>query len=217
MPLTPCTRYLLSHLRRRCAGILLCGGRSLVSILSLVLYLASASLSIPRGSWIFPLVSFYSRAVCFHADFASCEDFAGPITPKKTSSLFVSVQSPRVSGSGSRDPVKGNSYASVRKFEDAGTPSFTRNTLLCFHIICSVPIYDGRPSGSRSGFSFSDKEFHALTALPLYKKGMRDLPENAVVAVGYSLNTYKLGSMHSPHLSTNVQFVILLGVAAAAL
>jgi hypothetical protein len=88
---------------------------------------------------------------------------------------------------------------------------------LHLRLICPVPIYDGRASGSRSGFAFTDKEFRNLTALPLYKKGARDLPDNSVVAVGYSLNTYKLGNMQSAYLSTNVQFVVLLGVAAAAL
>ena len=76
----------------------------------------------------------------------------------------------------------------------------------------TVPIYDGR-----SGFNFTEEEFLELATLPLYKDGTRDLPEKAVVAVGYSVNTYTGEKSGSTNLSTNVQFVILLGIAAAKL
>jgi hypothetical protein len=47
----------------------------------------------------------------------------------------------------------------------------------------------------------------------MYKDGTRrDVPPNAVVAVGYTLNTYP-GNNGSYILSTNIQFVILLGIA----
>jgi hypothetical protein len=87
-------------------------------------------------------------------------------------------------------------------------------------IFCSscspVPIYDGRcKAGDSDGFSFTESNFNNLLSLPLYKKGSRDLPANAVVAVGYTLSTYIGKQTGSPILSSNIQFVILLGMTAA--
>jgi hypothetical protein len=74
-----------------------------------------------------------------------------------------------------------------------------------------VPIYDAR---AKPGFSFIDKEFSKLHTLPLYTDGGEDLGPNAMVVVGYTLSTYMNACLKGPTLSSNVQFVILLGNAA---
>ena len=61
-------------------------------------------------------------------------------------------------------------------------------------------------------FTFTDDDFRSLASWPLYKKGNRDLPSDAVVAVGYTLNTYTYERTKGMVLSSNVQFVILLAV-----
>jgi hypothetical protein len=78
----------------------------------------------------------------------------------------------------------------------------------------TVPIYDGRLKSK--AFTFSDKDFIDLPSWPLYKKGNRELPLDAVVAVGYTINTYST-ERYALALSLNVQFVILLAVPAAEL
>ncbi|KAF8879255.1 hypothetical protein BD779DRAFT_1676479 [Infundibulicybe gibba] len=72
-----------------------------------------------------------------------------------------------------------------------------------------IPIYDGR---ARSGhhFMFSDENFQSLTQMPLYRGGGVDLPFQSLVAVGYTLGCY--AGTNGPILSSNIQFVILLGV-----
>ena len=75
----------------------------------------------------------------------------------------------------------------------------------------TVPIYDGRVKSGKP-FTFTTQDFRDLTSWPLYKKGGRDLPEDAVVAVGYTMNTYNSERTGAMVLSTNVQFVILLAV-----
>ena len=79
-----------------------------------------------------------------------------------------------------------------------------------------VPIYDGRANAG-TGFSFTDKDFAGLTNLPLYRGGKRDLTDRAVVAVGYTVGTWEARESKENYLSTNLQFVILLGNAAAPL
>lgn len=83
-------------------------------------------------------------------------------------------------------------------------------------ISCTVPIYDGRAKAGRP-FTFTDKEFQDLSSFPLYKNGSRDLPVDSVVAVGYTLSTYFAERSGMTVLSSNIQFVILLGIAAAPL
>jgi len=81
--------------------------------------------------------------------------------------------------------------------------------------LLTVAIYDGR-SKMGQAFAFTDEDFQNLSRFPLYKKGTRDLPVNSVVAVGYTLSTYYAECSGTTVLSSNVQFVVLLGVAAEA-
>jgi hypothetical protein len=83
-------------------------------------------------------------------------------------------------------------------------------------ISCPVPIYDGRTKAGRP-FVFTDKDFQDLSSFPLFKNGSQDLPVDSVVAVGYTLSTYYAERSGVTVLSSNVQFVILLGVPAAPL
>ena len=80
-------------------------------------------------------------------------------------------------------------------------------------IIPTVPIYEGRRKYG-PGFTFSPEDFGSLSSLPLYWKGIRDLSEQAVVAVGYTLGTW-IGRNGEKNLSTNLQFLIVLGMAVA--
>jgi hypothetical protein len=82
--------------------------------------------------------------------------------------------------------------------------------------VVAVPIYDGRSKAGRP-FSFSDHDFQNLSSFPLYREGNKDLPHNAVVAVGYTLSTYFGERSGMSILSSNIQFVIFLGVTGAPL
>ena len=72
-----------------------------------------------------------------------------------------------------------------------------------------VPIYDGRAKGGKP-FTFTDNNFRELSSWPLYRDSAEDAPADAVLAVGYTLNTY--AGKNSTVLSSNVQFVILLAL-----
>ena len=80
-----------------------------------------------------------------------------------------------------------------------------------------VPIYDGCPSDfCADGFLFKDSDFHNLSKFPIFEDGKQDLPSDSLVAVGYTLGTYTSDGYTAPNLSTNIQFVIFLGVSAEA-
>ena len=101
-------------------------------------------------------------------------------------------------------------YLSSRSFDETSmstNPSalyFTSNTVF----LHPVPVYDGRARDRHPPFKFNDADFRGLSSWPLYRKGVTELPLDAVVSVGYSLGTYKGNS--GTVLSSNLQFVILL-------
>ena len=78
----------------------------------------------------------------------------------------------------------------------------------------SVPVYDGRATEDHAAFAFSDDDFKRLLSWPLYKKGLVEIPGNAVVSVGYTVGTYN--GKGGFNLSTNVQFVIVLATPDCA-
>lgn len=79
--------------------------------------------------------------------------------------------------------------------------------------LLAVPIYDGRSVKGAREFTFTDDAFSKLATWPLYEKGVQDLPFDAVVSVGYTLNTFGEGPRGGPNgLSTNLHFVILLAL-----
>jgi hypothetical protein len=59
---------------------------------------------------------------------------------------------------------------------------------------------------------FTDADFARLSTWPLYDRGHQDLPCDAIVSVGYTLNTFGEGSRGPNALSTNLHFVILLAI-----
>ena len=74
-----------------------------------------------------------------------------------------------------------------------------------------VPVYDVR----KTKFNFTAESFASLSSLPLYRGGISDLPQNAVVTVGYTVNTYPYNQKEAPSksltLSLNIQFFMLHG------
>ena len=86
--------------------------------------------------------------------------------------------------------------------------------LLIFSTTVAIYDYDGQEVGDHKPFHFTDDDFKNLHTWRLYKGGRRDLDDRSVVAVGYTLGTYTTAKNNSRSLSTNVQFVILLGKTA---
>jgi hypothetical protein len=82
--------------------------------------------------------------------------------------------------------------------------------LLCLTIL-EVPIYDARTSN----FTFSADDFACIKDLPLYKKGYKDIPADAVVTVGYTSGTF-VYQVSQTALALNLMFVILLGIPSSA-
>ena len=61
----------------------------------------------------------------------------------------------------------------------------------------------------RDRISFNDSDFKCLSTWHLYCNGLiSELPDNAVVLVGYTLGTYE--GISRPIVSSNLQFIILL-------
>ena len=109
---------------------------------------------------------------------------------------------------------RSDNYITTRSFEQRGYFSF-----FCFipsvltYATFVVPIYDGRLVKGASEFTFSDADFSKLATWPLYERGLQDIPYDAVVSVGYTLNTFGEGPRGGPNgLSTNLHFVILLAL-----
>ena len=109
-------------------------------------------------------------------------------------------------------PRRSDNYITSRTFEQRGCSMFC---FPFFHIDLGcfvVPIYDGRSVKEAREFTFSDADFAKLTTWPLYERGLQDLPYDAVVSVGYTLNTFGEGPRGPNGLSTNLHFVILLAL-----
>jgi hypothetical protein len=76
-----------------------------------------------------------------------------------------------------------------------------------------VPIYDARNADFT--FSADDTGITRIKDLPLYKKGFKDLPQDAVVTVGYTAGTFVYQTSQTA-LALNLMFVILLGIPSSA-
>ena len=74
-----------------------------------------------------------------------------------------------------------------------------------------VPVYNV----CKTKFNFTAKSFASLSSLPLYRGSISNLPQNAVVTVGYTVNMYPYNQKEAPSksfaLSLNIQFVMLHG------
>jgi hypothetical protein len=74
-----------------------------------------------------------------------------------------------------------------------------------------VPIYDGRATKDRAGFSFSELDFEKLSNWPLWG-GEDELPPDSFVAVGYTWGFYDSRTGYEPSVSSNLLFIILLAL-----
>lgn len=74
-----------------------------------------------------------------------------------------------------------------------------------------VPVYDGRAGPGRK-FNFSDSDFASLSSWPIYRRGRGEVDVDTVVAVGHTVGTYTGAA--GRYLTTNVQFIIVLGKPA---
>lgn len=77
-----------------------------------------------------------------------------------------------------------------------------------------VPVYDGRVGSGRK-FNFTDEDFNNLSSWPLYRRGRGEVDPGTLVAVGHTVSTWSGAT--GCFLSTNIQFVIVLGKPAIGL
>ncbi|KAF8800969.1 hypothetical protein BYT27DRAFT_7245428 [Phlegmacium glaucopus] len=122
-------------------------------------------------------------------------------TSSSAGSVLLSPRTPRKGGSRAMTVMhspaparRSDNYITARTFEQR------------------VPIYDGRSVEGAREFTFSDTDFAKLSSWPLYERGLQDVPYDAVVSVGYTLNTFGEGPRGPNGLSTNLHFVILLAL-----
>ena len=76
-------------------------------------------------------------------------------------------------------------------------------------------MYEGRGRKDGVPFDFSPKVFTGVTDLPLYmdRDGKNvDFPSGSIVAVGYTVGTYKGTQAKVTCLSPNLLFAILLAI-----
>ncbi|KAF8873466.1 hypothetical protein BD779DRAFT_1790818 [Infundibulicybe gibba] len=130
-----------------------------------------------------------------------------PESPIK-SRFLMNVSSPKKLGGSRGEGSSGNvgvpsGYPTSRRFDEKSRG-----------LVYSVPVFDGRAK-TKHPFTFAKSDFSKLRLgnWPLYKGGREDLPENSLVAVGYTANTYEWpADSGEDQLSLNLQFVIFLGV-----
>ncbi|KAG6914909.1 hypothetical protein DXG01_014486 [Tephrocybe rancida] len=146
----------------------------------------------PKGSISMLGISFISHG---EGRFAGSNVMSlSPSTPRKAtptflnnSSMFGAVQSPK-------------------KASSATFFASTTNTVVDFD--ANIPVYDGR-SKTGDPFHFTGSNFDSLFSRPLYRGRHSEVPEEAVVAVGYSILCF--GSDDS-FINTNALFIIILGL-----
>ncbi|GLB38109.1 hypothetical protein LshimejAT787_0411600 [Lyophyllum shimeji] len=113
-----------------------------------------------------------------------------PSTPRKESKYAKYVQSPAAKSAASP-------FSFPVRFEDA------------------VPIFDGRAKHGMRVFMFTDMDFKSLAAINgrrRFRNNTTEIPDDSVVAIGYSVGTYgSRGLTSTKYLSSNVHFVIVLG------
>jgi hypothetical protein len=84
---------------------------------------------------------------------------------------------------------------------------------LCAHLAFVVPIYDGRDVDGGKEFMYSSADFSKINSWPLYVRGLRDLPCDSLVTVGYTVNTFGGdATWGATSLLMNIHFVILLAL-----
>lgn len=109
------------------------------------------------------------------------------------------VRSPALLG---KSPGKGSGRSGKQVLDATDTGKLLQNcrsTLIILHV--SVPIYDARSHQ----FDYANDLDHVEAVLPLYEA---EIPPGSFAVVAYTASTYKKGTNF--HLTTNVQFVILV-------
>ncbi|KAF8068804.1 hypothetical protein FPV67DRAFT_1668867 [Lyophyllum atratum] len=112
--------------------------------------------------------------------------FSAPTSPRKTFKFGHTVASPKVMHTGA-------SFGNPVRFEDV------------------VPVFDGRGKNGVKAFMFTPEDFKSLSGSPgrrRYHNNIDEVPDESVVAVGYTVGTY---FTRAKYLSSNVLFVIVLG------
>ncbi|KAF8878570.1 hypothetical protein BD779DRAFT_1676827 [Infundibulicybe gibba] len=141
--------------------------------------------------------SMSSDGISFHTHpQANSAILASPQTPVKSRpGYFMTAPSPSASTSRSEAGVSRTTFPGSRVFED------------------HIPIYDGCGKTGRQ-FTFSDTDFRELHTFPLYRGGREDVMSESIVAVGYTVNLFSrtVAGVAANQLSTNLQFLILLGM-----
>jgi hypothetical protein len=84
----------------------------------------------------------------------------------------------------------------------------------------SLPWSEGVYHGQKE-FTYSDADFSRIASWPLYEQGLRDLPVDLLVSIGYTVNTFggTVGGNGEEartytNLLTNLQFIIFLALPA---
>jgi hypothetical protein len=143
--------------------------------------------------------------------FSTRKKMEPPIASPKKTGIFKSVAASALYSAPSTLLLAlSTSYPASKAFTDPGMfQMYQSASVLTFST--SVPIYNGREVGNHQPFHFTEDNFKNLHTWRLYKNGWRDLDDQSVVVVGYTVGTYMTQKNSSPSLSTNAQFVMLLG------
>ena len=99
-------------------------------------------------------------------------------------------------------------FKPILDFKDNGEHS-THVDLIYFLTLSLVPIYDGQEANFHP-----NKDMDNLHKLPLWQNGTQDIPAQSLAVVGYTVHTYRKRNVDKIHLSTNLQWLIVLGVVS---
>jgi hypothetical protein len=148
-----------------------------------------------EGHTVYPSSS--GRFLLFNVFCRSESSLSGVGSPKKRG-LFTKPSSRTAAPSGGGFPV-------ALSFSDNGesTPFF----LLCVDLDVLHSSYD-----ATNGFKFDRSDLSDLRSLPLFRKGLYDLPPYAVVTVGYMVTSFVTSNSASANTAFlfNILFVVLL-------
>ncbi|KAF8883849.1 hypothetical protein BD779DRAFT_1472351 [Infundibulicybe gibba] len=136
---------------------------------------------------IFPLSQEYERSISCVGMAFGVKEFHGPLAggALTLSTRTSNFPSSSVAATPGTPKTKG-------LFSATESSSSRRNTPYpaSLGVEDTVPIYDGRALKGSPGFEFRGADFDRIRTLPLYRKGLADLPPYSVVSVGYTANTF---------------------------
>ena len=148
------------------------------------------------------VLSFYRPVLLVYLE----KKVSSPLKKSTSRLAAVAVKSSRSS--------KLPSYPQCLFFGDESKILYLFYSVVLFTTMLAVPVYDGRPSedGTDKGFCFTDDDFNTLINRKRWVR--RDVPQDAAVAVGYTIAKYtsSLSGIEYTNVSTNVMFVVVLGL-----